>query len=179
LITDSSGSVVGGPSNGNRIAYNTADGVAITNSGATSSNNTVRSNRIYSNTGLGIDLANDGVTVNDNAAPADSDAGPNGLQNFPVLTSAVSATKVISGSLTSTPSTTFTLDFYKSSSCDPSGNGEGGTYLGSTTVTTNASGLTTFAFAVGTGFAVGNRITATATGPTGNTSEFSACRTAT
>jgi CSLREA domain-containing protein len=179
VLTAVVGTVVGGPGLANRIAFNTDDGVAISNGGTAASNNSVRANRIYSNGGLGIDLANDGHTGNDNAPPPDSDPGPNGLQNHPVATSAVSSTKVISGTLTSTPSTTFTLDFYKNGSCDGSGFGEGGTYLGSTTVSTDGSGVVAFAFAVPTSFIAGNRITATATDPNGNTSEFSGCVTAT
>ena len=178
-ITDSSGAIVGDPGNGNRIANNTGDGVLVTNSTGSSSNNSIRANRLYSNTGLGIDLSNNGVTGNDTTPPVDSDSGPNGLQNFPALTTAVSATKVISGTLLSTPSSSFTVDFFKSNSCDPSGNGEGATYLGSATVLTDAAGLGEFGFGVGTAFAAGNRITATATSGSGNTSELSACVTAT
>ncbi|MCW3467174.1 DUF7927 domain-containing protein [Chitinophaga nivalis] len=57
----------------------------------TSASNKISQNSIYNNAGLGIDLdpangATDVVTPNDNG---DGDAGPNGLLNFPVVTSAV------------------------------------------------------------------------------------------
>jgi hypothetical protein len=45
-----------------------------------------------------------------------------------------------SGQLDSTPDITFTLDFYANTLPDPSGNGEGQTYLGSTTVITDNTG---------------------------------------
>jgi hypothetical protein len=85
----------------------------------------------------------------------------------------------LSASLNSTASTTFAIDFYASPSCDASGNGEDATFLGSASLTTNGSGNgsvagQTFPFPNG----LGNIITATATDPAGNTSEFSACATA-
>ena len=43
-------------------------------------------NSIYGNQTVGIDLNNDAVTLNDTG---DADAGPNNLQNFPVLTLAL------------------------------------------------------------------------------------------
>jgi hypothetical protein len=78
------------------------------------------------------------------------------------------------GTLNSLPNTTFTLEFFSNNECDPSGFGEGETFLGATTVTTDGSGdasfSVTFAMSVGC-----NSITATATDPAGNTSEFSNC----
>ena len=71
---------------GNSISANT-DGVRVT--GATATGNLIRGNSVVNNTALGIDLGGDGVTPND---PGDPDAGPNDLQNFPVLTSAFTTT---------------------------------------------------------------------------------------
>src|SRR5207244_522011 len=57
--------------------------------------------------------------------------------------------------------------------------GEGDIYLGSTTATTDpTSGITSFTF-VSPPLSVGQFVTATATDPAGNTSEFSSCVTVT
>ena len=96
----------------NTIAYNGDDGVTVVGSGAT--RNRIRGNRIYANSDLGIDLNDDGVTANDSF---DVDSGPNGLQNYPVLTStAVGSFTTVAGFLNSTPNRTFTLDFYRTNS---------------------------------------------------------------
>src|SRR5262249_19782616 len=129
----------------------------------------VLSNSIFSNSFLGIDINNDDVTPND---ACDGDTGANNLQNFPVLTSASSA--LVRGTLNSTPNTAFTIQFFSNSTCDPSGNGEGQTFVGSTAVTTNASSNASFSFPAS--LALGQFITATATDPSNNTSEFSQCR---
>src|SRR5205823_6292875 len=103
--------------------------------------NSIFSNDARGNGGLGIDLGDDGVTVND---ASDADIGPNGLQNFPVLTGARYSDGIttISGVLTSAPSATFRIEFFLSDTNDlnPSGYGEGQTFIGSTNVTTGASG---------------------------------------
>ncbi len=155
----STGNAIGGEAGlSNVIAYN---------------GNRVSGNSIHDNGGLGIDLAGDGVTSND---PGDSDTGPNNLQNFPVLSSAVSngITTRIQGTLDSVPATTFKIEFFVSPSCDSSGNGEGQTLLGEASVTTDAFGKASFLMSVPSGSS--NRVvTATATDPAGNTSEFSAC----
>jgi uncharacterized repeat protein (TIGR01451 family) len=130
--------------------------------------NAVLSNAIFSNAGLGIAFSNGGVTVND---PCDPDTGPNNLQNFPVLTSA--STTSIQGALSSTANSTFTIQFFSNTSCDPSGNGEGQTLVGSMTVTTDASCNASFTFPAS--LSPGQVITATATSPTNDTSEFSPC----
>jgi len=156
---------------GNIIAFNLAAGVAV-ESGA---GNAIQSNSIFSNFGLGIDLGPAGVTPND---AGDGDPGANNLQNFPVLTSSNGAAGGgvnIQGTLNSNASTTFTLDFFSNPSCDASGNGEGQTFLGSASVTTNGAGNATFNVTLAASASAGDSITATATNPQGNTSEFSAC----
>ena len=64
-----------------------------------------------------------------------------------------------------------------SPTCDASGNGEGQTFLGAVTVNTDGNGDAAWNLAGLPQVAVGSVITATATSPTNNTSEFSACRT--
>jgi len=97
-----------GPGEANIIANSGDNGILLTGSGTRV---TVTGNAIYSSGLLNIDLGDDGVTVND---AGDPDSDVNTLQNYPVLTSAVSNdTEVtIIGSLNSTANTDFTLDFY-------------------------------------------------------------------
>ncbi|HVS31410.1 MAG TPA: BACON domain-containing protein [Thermoanaerobaculia bacterium] len=152
---------------------NTGHGVVV----GSGIGNSIRLNSIFFNGGLGIDLGGDGVTAND---PGDADSGANNLQNYPVVTSVSSdgVTTTISGTLNSTPSTGFLVDLYSNASCDASGHGEGQTHLGSTSVLTDAGGNAAFSFVASTLLASGHVVTATATDAAGNTSEFSACRSA-
>jgi len=165
------------PGDGNLIAHNGDRGVAIHND---STGNLLRSNRIHSNGALGIDLdfEDDGVTLND---AQDPDAGPNGLQNYPVL-SAVDATTTpdvtVSGNLDSTPLTSFRLEFFASRTCDPAGHGEGERALGTADVVTANDGTVSFDVPLPVATADGEVITATATAPDSSTSEFSACQEA-
>jgi parallel beta-helix repeat protein len=172
----SDGNVVGGADDArNVIAFNGAAGVAVGfDSADSSSADSVLRNSIHDNGGLGIDLGTNGVTPND---PADVDAGPNGLQNFPVLTGAVSSAGMltVTGMLESTPSTTFGVEFFSNASCDPSGHGEGQVPLGSISVTTDSSGRAAFQATVPAPLDSAGFVTVTATDPAGNTSEFSAC----
>jgi uncharacterized repeat protein (TIGR01451 family) len=141
-------------------------------------------NRIHSNEGpipaaqwLGIDLgpsSQQGVTPND---PGDADVGPNNLQNFPVLTGVVRSVgnTTISGTLNSIANQTYRLEFFSNSACDPSGHGEGETFLGAATTTTNGSGNATFTVNLPILIPPIAYVTSTATDPGNNTSEFSAC----
>ncbi|MEA2438453.1 MAG: hypothetical protein QOF65_3009 [Thermoleophilaceae bacterium] len=170
--------VIGRPSEGNTIANNTGAGVAVqlgpTFDPTHHDGNSIRGNSIDSNGGLGIDIAPDGINAND---AGDPDTGPNGLQNFPAITSATpSASTVIAGTLNSKASTAYTIDFYEVPACDASGNGEGRTWLGSTQATTDASGNASWSQTVSTTVPTNHFVTATATDPDGSTSEFSACR---
>jgi len=115
------------------------------------------------------------VTPND---PLDADSGGNGLQNFPVLASAtqVGAALRVVGTLASTPSSSFTIEFFGSPACDASGFGEGQVYLGSTALATDAAGNAGFDVTLAATVAPGWAITATATAAaSGSTSEFCAC----
>src|SRR6185503_11921522 len=105
------------------IAFNNGLGIALTGA---ANGVTIRVNSIHSNAGLGIDLGGDGVTMND---PLDADTGPNGLQNFPVITSV--AAQLITGTFNGAPNTAFTLDLYSSPAADASGFGEGEVWQGS------------------------------------------------
>jgi CSLREA domain-containing protein len=161
---------------GNVIAHNQQAGVAIGfNLADTAASNATRQNSIFGNTKLGIDLGSNGVTANHTGCNA---TGPNNLQNFPVVTSAVSATRKISGSLHCKPRRTYRLEFFSNGACDRSGYGEGQIYLGYKYVTTGSAGGASFSVQVPVAFAVRQLITATATDSIGNTSEFSKCRMA-
>ncbi len=175
LVTNSaSGNKIGGTSagSGDVIAFNASAGILI----ASGTKTAVHENAIFSNGGLGIDLAPAGVNPNDSG---DGDGGANLGQNYPVLTSAQSSggSTTITGTFNSTPSGSgFTLEFFSSSVCDPTGFGEGQTFLGSLTVATDGSGNATFTVTIPVPVANGAFVTATATSSSGNTSEFSACQ---
>lgn len=170
-IFDAANNTIGGTQTGagNRIAFNGGPGVTI----STGTGNSVRRNSIFSNNGLGIDLGSNGVTVND---LNDGDTGANHLQNFPVITGTISSANsmTIQGSLKSIPNTAFQIDFYSNSAVDPSGNGEGAQFINSASVTTNGNGDATINSTFAVGLPAGRVVTATASDPNGNTSEFSA-----
>ncbi len=154
---------------GNTIVYNGGAGVAVT----FGTGNRISQNYIYDNAGPGIDLGNDGPTPND---PGDPDAGANELQNYPTIISAQVTTGSIQvqASLQSRPATTYQLEFFASVAWDPLWQAEGQVYLGSTTLTTDAAGLgvASFTAPAPTWLGPDDLITATATDPAGNTSEF-------
>ena len=177
MIVDSGSGTIGGQAAGsaNVIGFNGAQGVNI--QGGTGW--TISNNSIFGNGGLGISFSG-GCSSSALPTPNDSgdvDLGANNRQNFPVLTTlAISGSiATISGTLNSTATTAFRVELFANTACDISGNGEGKTFIGFTTATTNGSGNASFgplAFAVPSGQ---NVITATATDPGNNTSEFSLC----
>jgi parallel beta-helix repeat protein len=174
---DGSDTTVGGltPSGANTIAHNGQDGVSV----VAGTGNRILRNSIFSNgtlsSDLGIDLFPGGVEDND---PLDPDIGANNLQNFPVLTGAQtnSVDTTVQGTLNSTASRAFRVEFFSNPACDTAGNGEGKTFLGTTDVTTDGAGNATIAATV-LPATVDHQVTATATDAvTDDTSEFSACR---
>src|SRR5207248_5166850 len=94
---------------------------------------------------------------------------------FPVLQSATTGggSTTVHGSLNSTPSTAFRIELFVSPTADPSGYGEGSRFLGAITVTTDATGNAAFTATLSGPVTPGQVITATATDPLNNTSEFS------
>jgi hypothetical protein len=156
-----------GPGEGNVIAFNGQAGVHHRDS----TGNPTLGNSIFSNGGLGIDLDLDGPTPNDDDDP---DTGANNLQNFPVLTSVSNSggMTTITGRFNSAPSTVYRLEFFANDAINSTGYGEGKTFIGSMDVPTNAGGNKNFT-AMFPQIAAGQRVTATATDPNGNTSEFS------
>jgi parallel beta-helix repeat protein len=161
LINNSSNNVIGRTSAGsngtaggpaNLIAFNGANGVEIDSGNG----NGVRENSIYGNTLLGIDL---GPWANMSAAA-------------PVLTSVqmMPLGVQVSGTVTGAPNTLLTIEFFASDTSGPSGR----YYLGSQTVQTNAAGFAAFSFYGPLPPTSAHFISATATDPSNNTSEFSA-----
>src|SRR5437773_3461669 len=157
----------------NRIAFNGGDGIYVSSGFANSNPQT-----IYLNDGLGIDLGPDGVTPND---PLDADTGPNNLQNFPILTSAVisgssPAVLTVDGTLQSSPNKFVLIDFFADADpCDPAVI-EGRRPLGGSALTTDRQGNASFSESIelvpGT---VINSVTATTRVFPLYTSEFSPC----
>ena len=134
--------------------------------------NEILSNSIYGNAGLGINLG-DGPTPNH----APGTPGPNDYQNYPTLSSSQSdgsSITTINGSLYSIANTTFLIQFFASPTAGQDGYGEGQNLIGAATVQTDANGNVTFSVSIPAGTAAGQCISATATDPDGNTSEFSA-----
>jgi hypothetical protein len=167
------------PAGGNIIAFHRGPGIEVT---GFASGMSIRGNSIFSNGDgdplfyrLGIELGSFGPNPID---PGDGDPGPNGNQNHPALNSVNGGPTsiTVNGSLTSKPNETYMLDFYSSPTCDPSGFGEGRTYLGEGTVNTDASGIAGFSIALPVSVPETHAITATATDSDGNSSEFSRCR---
>lgn len=167
----------------NIIAFNTSDGVMV-RSNATGVGHDIGPNSIFSNDGLGIDIVHNqnndlgpngnGPNTNDGGTLDDADTGPNNLQNFPVITSATTSSSTgqttIDAFLDTAPGTQYTIRFY----ANPRDTGEGKTFIGDTQVTTDANGFVSINDFIATiTVPVGQSITATATDPGGNTSEFS------
>jgi hypothetical protein len=181
ITASSSFNMIGGtdPTAANLIAYNGGNGVTVgADTTDESIGNSILENSIVSNGKLGIDLGNDGPTPN---TPGGPHSGANLLQNHPVIASAVSSASstLVTGSLNSTPGMTFQLEFFANPTANASGYGEGKTYLGTTSVTTDASGNASIVFTAPTSVTPGYFISSTATDSADNTSEFSLDRVVT
>ena len=153
---------------GSTIRNNGGAGISV----VSGSNNSIRQNSIHSNGGPGIDLGADGATDND---VGDNDTGANGLINFPELSLVTAENGRIEGSVMVSGGADMIVDLFSNVGCDASGNGEGQTFLTSSTVTGTAGGVASFAVDLSSPLSIGDVITATATDSTGNTSEFSTC----
>jgi uncharacterized repeat protein (TIGR01451 family) len=157
----SSNNTVGGTTPGARnVIANALDGVYVD---TLSSGNSILSNSILAVSSKGIDLE---VTA--------GGKGNNG-QAAPVLTSLTRTHDgtLVSGTIDSTPNTAFTVQLFVNDSCGPNAFGPGEALLGTiTTSTSDATGHVDFRFTVAN-IPDGEFLSATATDPAGNTSEFS------
>jgi hypothetical protein len=158
--------------------------------------NRISFNRFIKNGAIGIDLGSDGVTAN-NTDPSTcgvQGCAANREQNYPVLNQAQRLTTTtfpsnrpirVQGTLSSVRGGPYRLEFFSSVNCFSAGNGQGTNYLGAASITLDTlvcgancqKSFTVFLpeFDVQTG----DVITATATSPEGDTSEFSVCETLT
>jgi Bacterial Ig-like domain (group 3)/Right handed beta helix region/Periplasmic copper-binding protein (NosD) len=187
-VTNSSDNTIGGTAAdaANIIASNTGAGVAIDVPVTTlvsvidpSVGTLISGNSISQNGALGIDL-DFGGPFSGIPLPNDSGIANNNGQNYPVLTGVgvTEAGTTVTGTLSSTPDKTFTIEFFANSTADPSGYGQGQTYLTSTIVTTNGTGAANFSVPLGLSVPIGTIISTTATDSTNDTSEFSLNSTA-
>ncbi len=178
-LHDGPGVLVGGPGpgEGNVIAFNGGRsgwynaGVSLLS--GSSNRVTVRGNRIYGNSSRGFAPDYAAPAPND---PGDADTGANNLQNSPIITSVdYGPPAVVHAVFNSAPSTTFDVDFYGNAACvaRPTAFPQAQDYVGTTQVTTDASGNATIDFELDSPLSAGQGVTAMATDPEGNTSENS------
>jgi parallel beta-helix repeat protein len=181
--------VIGGTNGaGNRLAYASMNynqlycGVRVRTGAA---QNLISGNSIFSNGALGIDLSPPTDSAFANGTGVNPILGcesgvvsvaANDGQNFPTLSNVVSGTITrVRGSLNSSKSTAYTLQFFASPAGDSSGYGEGQVYLGQTNLTIgSASCSSNFTAYLPASVPEGWVVTATATDSSNNTSEFSA-----
>src|SRR5262245_29463597 len=157
-LVNATGSLVGGTTGPNLIAFNTGDGVLLDDGAG----NTVSANRIFDNDGLCIGLAN----------------GPNTNQSPPILGPITTASGIInvSGTVAGLPNQTVRLELFGNAAADGGGAGEGEVFLGTVEgVPTTAAGAFTVQFKRGVpaGFEF---LCLTVTDASGNTSAFSLCQ---
>src|SRR5581483_8167033 len=180
---------IGGTSSGARnvISGNTYYGVQLLDTGATG--NLVEGNYIGTSfdgtaalgngaAGVEIERGASGNTVGGTAAGAGNTIAFNGGAGVSVYATATATNVVdVSGSLLSTPSSSFRIEVFASPSCDASGAGEGKRFVAATSTTTDGFGGAGW-FVQGVTIHGGEAVTATATDTTtGDTSEFSSCFT--
>jgi len=162
FVVGASGNTVGGtdPAAANRIAFNGGAGVAVDGTLGAIDEDAIEGNSIFSNDRLGIDLvgnANDALP----APTVDSVTTAGGKTKIRVSLGASVAV--------------YRIEAFVSPGCDPSGAGEGETFLGAKTI--DAIGTSTVTFTVDA-LPTGQKVTATETDlNNGDTSEFSTCAT--
>ena len=199
LVLASDNNMIGGTNSNeaNIIADNGAGIIATSFGGSGALNNSFLGNKIYSNSGgglssLGIDLlgnTNDfvtytslGVTLND---ADDPDVTSNHLMNFPVINSITSTNGQVTINYdldindAEAGATGYRVEFFANDAADPSGYGEGQTFLGFENVAGDVTGQSvTFTLPAGV---EGNKFISATTTMTdasndgfGHTSEFGA-----
>jgi hypothetical protein len=125
----------------------TSDGISVRDNAQKIA---ILQNSIYNNNDLGIDINGDGVSVNDSN---DGDGGPNSQLNSPGYTNITENAGNTDVTFTlDVPAGDYRIEFFSNTVADPSGIGEGETYLGSVTISHTGSGLEQFSHTLtGTG----------------------------
>ena len=175
VVTAGASPTIGGTGagEGNLITGAGGDGIRLD---ATAGETAILGNTIYGNTQTGIDLDADGLTPND---AGDGDSGANDLLNFPEIISPLDRSMQVAFDL-DVPAGDYRVELFANPTegADPSGYGEGETFLAGVTVTHTGSGVERFIMPVGAMVGENDVLTATATedlggGSYGATSEFS------
>jgi len=167
------------PGGGNIIANWGRDGVRVEQgAGGIITGVSILGNSIYATAHQGINLIastnppiNPDADIND---AGDADTGPNGFQNYPVISKVASDgnSTGITFSFNSKADSAYRIAFYSNSSCKS----EGQTYEGFIdNIMTDGAGNYSGSVNLPMGMSVGNYLTATAEGDEG-ASEFSACQ---
>ena len=157
-LNDTIGGSVAGA--GNLIANSGGSGIVVNGNYPTGFTGlTIRENIIAANGKLGIDLNGTGVPI------------PSSV--YITGTGVVNGLLSVFGVLSGAASTTYAIDLFANGN-DPSGFGQGPIFLGTQTVTTNSSGFATFNPSFANPATPYTSFTATATGPDGSTTEFTA-----
>ncbi len=147
--------VIGGTSAGagNVIAYNIPAGVQEVGYNGETKITTIRGNSIFSNVWEGILK---GTPYRQEWQVRDG----------PVLTAAVAVgnATIVQGIVQAASNATYALDFFANTVADPTGYGEGESFVGWSEVTTDDSGIATFTLTIPVAVPVGQFLTATATG---------------
>jgi len=167
LGSESSFSTVGGAGNAaNVIAFNRGKGIAVISPGTVA---LLRRNRIFGNHRIAIDLGDDGRTPND---VGDTDMGPNGLLNFPILRHATARrrhTKITGVYKSYQGVAPYGIELFANSPHTH----QAKRFIGSVHIDTDASGKATFRLTTNGRIGPGHTITATATDDGAETSEVS------
>ena len=190
-IDTSNGHKIGGTTadGGNEIAENRLGGIQL----QAGLRNSFLRNEMWDNGSdespgaLGINLAEDHLDVDiptrNDAQDVDGEPGPpfsvsNTLQNFPTVISVEKENDKtrINVALDSRPNATYRLEFYANPGCEPQRHGEGRRFLVAKNLTTGSNGAGGTSFTLPEVLATTDYVTATATNPAGETSEFSAAR---
>jgi len=146
ILVNGSNNKIGGinPEDANIIAQNNGAGIEVVNTGSVG--NTILRNSFTGNGGIAIDLSSsdmgDDVTANDDN---DLDDGANNLLNYPYFNGmAMIGSVVYYDFLIDVPAGDYRIEAYSNAAADPTGHGEGRTFIGAININHTGSGMEHF-----------------------------------
>jgi len=123
---------------------------------------------------LGIDLGNYGTNGIIHLETGVASTNANRLQNYPTITNVITGSAtLVRGTFDSVTNNSYSLEFFASPVGNASGCGEGQVFLAQTNLILGSLCPTNFSFVLPATVPAGWVVTATATDPNNNTSEFS------